>query len=51
MVYVAGRTLTRLGRSNKVNKGETKPELYDQYGLPTIKNTWVTLDAGNYLFC
>ncbi|GHJ89275.1 hypothetical protein NliqN6_5677 [Naganishia liquefaciens] len=27
---------------NKVNKGETKPELYDQYGLPTIKNTILT---------
>lgn len=26
-------------RSTKVNKGEAKPELYDQYGLPTIKNT------------
>ncbi|KAJ9110682.1 hypothetical protein QFC19_001511 [Naganishia cerealis] len=26
----------------KVNKGETKPELYDQYGLPTIKNTILT---------
>jgi D-galacturonate reductase len=23
----------------KVNKGEVKPEQYDQYGLPTIKNT------------
>ena len=33
-------TLNRLvGCSNKVNKGETKPALYDQYGLPTIKNT------------
>lgn len=25
----------------KVNKGEVKPEQYDQYGLPTIKNTYV----------
>lgn len=25
--------------SLKVNAGETKPELYDSYGLPTIKNT------------
>lgn len=26
----------------KVNKGEAKPELYDEYGLPTIKNTILT---------
>jgi D-galacturonate reductase len=25
--------------ANKVNSGETKAELYDQYGLPTIQNT------------
>lgn len=26
----------------KVNKGEAKPEDFDNYGLPTIKNTIVT---------
>ena len=28
--------------SIKVNKGEAKPEDFDNYGLPTIKNTIVT---------
>jgi D-galacturonate reductase len=26
----------------KVNKGQAKPEDYDNYGLPTVKNTIVT---------
>lgn len=32
----------RRHHSIKVNKGEAKPEDFDNYGLPTIKNTIVT---------
>jgi hypothetical protein len=31
-----------IAHSIKVNKGEAKPEDFDNYGLPTIKNTIVT---------